>query len=158
MGQARTIGALLVATLALSGSVTAAAWAAVPEETVNHALAAEPSRAGAESAEDAAEAPEEAAEVTEEAAEVTEAAADVSAAKQPPRYVVRKIKRLTREIDHVRSVRRRLRTKLVELRHLPSGSTRRERAIPYTREKLRKKRKRLRNLRRERRKLWQSAG
>jgi len=155
IGRATITGALLVTTLGLAGSVATVASAAVPDEAVSQALAAAPVDESAESAESAEEA-EEAAEEAEEATEEAAASAYASSAKPLPKDVVRKIKRLTREIEHVKSVRRKLHAKIVELKQLPSTSKRRGPALARTRAKHKKKRLHLRNLRRERRALAHS--
>jgi predicted RNase H-like nuclease (RuvC/YqgF family) len=152
IGRAATIGAVLATTLGLASCVAAAASAAVPEGAASQALAAEPLEEAAESAEEAEEATEEAAESSEGAA----ASSYVSSATPLPKDVERKIKRLTREINHVKSVRKRIHAKLVKLKQLPSTSKRREPTLTHAREKFRRKHTRLRHLRQERRKLAHS--
>jgi|HubBroStandDraft_6_1064221.scaffolds.fasta_scaffold147753_2 predicted RNase H-like nuclease (RuvC/YqgF family) len=153
---------LLFAALALMGIATALASAAVPEAPGGAVTrSSEPERAHGESAAEAAESAAEAVESAEEASESAEeaaASAEVVPENNPPRYVMRRIKRLTREIGRVKSQRQRLRARLTEVKRLPPTSKRRGPAIQHAREKYRKKRKRLRRLRRERRKLRRSAG
>jgi hypothetical protein len=155
MERRRIVGVLLVAALALTGIATAVASAAVRGTAgggVSLSRQTEPAQG-----ESAAEAIESTEEADESAREASESAGTVRE-NSPSRYVMRRIKRLTRVISRVKSQRQRLRAKLAEVKRLPLTSKRREPAIQHAREKFRKKRKRLRQLRRERRKLRRSAG
>jgi hypothetical protein len=144
MRRKRNFGVLLVAMLGLIWGVSTAPSAAASEEATSQVVAAEQSEAAAELAEEAAVEGEEADE-----------AADAS---KVPWHVLRKLRKIARDIGHVKGRKHRLKTKLAKLEKLPPTSKRRAAAIARTEEELRRERRRLRHLREKRWKLKKEWG
>jgi hypothetical protein len=146
MGRKRNFGALLVAMLGLIWGVSAVPSAAASEEATSPAVAPAQSEAAAELAEEADIASEEALE-----------ARDVTATAKVPWHVLRKLRKIARDIGHVKGRKHKLKTKIAKLEELPPTSKRRA-AIPRLEEELRRERRRLRHLREKRWKLKKEWG
>ena len=135
---------MLIAMLGLIWGVSAVPSAAASEAATSQTVTAEQGEAAAELAEEADIASEEAIEAAN--------------ASKVPWHVLRKLRKIARDIGHVKGRKHRLKTKLAKLENLPPTSKRRAAAIARTEEKLRKERRRLRHLREKRWKLKKEWG